>query len=244
MHYREQILCYALRYQGEWKRMQQAILKEEPWSIQHCAYAYITIVDKQYPCKLRKLQNPPWILFYQGDLSLCESLGVAIIGSRQASAYGISMCAYVTKKLMQRYVIISGLAKGIDGIAHKEALPQHTIAVIGCGLDIFYPKVNANLQQVLGKRQLLLSEYPPTTPPQAHHFPWRNRILAALSEAVIVIEAGMHSGTMLTVNEALLLDIPIYCIPHPFDVETGRGGNFLISQGANILVDEQDIRMI
>ena len=94
------------------------------------------------------------------------------------------------------------------------------------------------------QRQLLLSEYPENVLPLAHHFPWRNRLIAALSEAVVVVQAKARSGTMLTVNEALALDIPVYCVPHSFLDERGRGCNLLISQGANILVDEKDILAI
>ncbi len=139
---------------------------------------------------------------------------------------------------------MSGLARGIDGQAHRSALDQHTIAVIGCGLDVVYPKEHASLYAVMRKKQLIISEYPNGTKPYAYHFPWRNRIIAALSEAVIVVEARRRSGSLLTVNEALELDIPVYCVPHAYLDEAGTGCNLLISQGANILVDEDDLRLI
>lgn len=244
MQYREQILAYAIQYKGDWYKMREAIKENKAWNLPACSCTYVTIVDPTYPCKFRRLQCPPWILFYEGNLALCEQRSVAVIGSRQPTAYGSKICAQITKILALRYCIVSGLAKGIDGIAHREALAQHTIGIMGCGLDVYYPKVNADIQQIMAKKQLVLSEYPPHTPPKPYHFPWRNRLIAALSDAVIVVEAGMRSGTMLTVNEALSLDIPIYCVPHPMDQREGKGSNTLIAQGAMILVDEQDIRMI
>lgn len=238
---REQILSYALKYRGEWKAIADAIAKREPWT--SCPYhgTYITIVDDEYPEQLKRLRYPPWILFYAGNLSLLQQKGVALIGSRQYSAYGENMCRHTARILKQRAVIISGLAKGIDAIAHREALDGATIAVIGCGLDIIYPRENYALYEQMKQHQLVLSEYPAGIKPLAHHFPWRNRLIAALSQAVVVIQAKKRSGTLLTVNEALELSIPIYCIPYPFADPYGEGCNLLIAQGANILVDDRDI---
>lgn len=244
MKFREQILYYSYRYDGDWKKIKKAIMDNESWKRIETKNHYITILDKEYPAKLRNLEFPPWILFYEGNLTLCETPIVAIIGSRMATTYGLEACKTISNILKQRYTIISGLAKGIDSEAHKAALTRHTIAVIGCGLDIYYPRINMNLQKQIAQDHLVLSEYPPHVKPLAFHFPWRNRIIAALSQGIIVVEASMHSGTMLTVNEGLALDIPIYCVPHLYDNEKGKGGNYLIAQGAQILIDEQDIMMI
>ena len=166
MQYREQILAYAIQYKGDWYKMREAIKENKAWNLPACSCTYVTIVDPTYPCKFRRLQCPPWILFYEGNLALCEQRSVAVIGSRQPTAYGSKMCAQITKILALRYCIVSGLAKGIDGIAHREALAQHTIGIMGCGLDVYYPKVNADIQQIMAKKQLVLSEYPPHTPPK------------------------------------------------------------------------------
>lgn len=241
---REQILFYALRYHGEWQRITKAIAQQEPWDYVNYEGAYITIVEDHYPVQFRKLQYAPWIIFYEGDLSLLQEHAVSIVGARECNLYGLSMCRHVCHLLKKRSAIISGLARGIDACAHQEALDAKTIAVIGCGLNVPYPKENAWLYDRLKASHLILSEYPNGCKPFAHHFPWRNRLIAALSEAVVVIQAKKHSGTLLTVNEAIELDIPVYCIPHPFMDGFGDGCNLLISQGANILVDDDDILAI
>lgn len=238
---KEQILYYAIKYGGEWKLIEKAIKANEEWKIINYDGNYVTIVDDQYPNKLRQLQNPPWIIFYSGDLSLCDKLGAGIVGSRMATAYGIQMCIHVVSILKNNGVIVSGLAKGIDACAHKTALDKETIGVIGCGLDVIYPLCNQALYDEMKRNHLVISEYPNGVKPLAFHFPWRNRIIAALSDALVVIEATRRSGSMLSVNEAIELDIPVYCIPHAFDKEQGTGCNLLISQGANILIDDEDI---
>lgn len=244
MKSREQILYYSCRYDGDWKKIKKAIMNNENWKKIDIKMDYVTIFDCNYPNYLKRLEFPPWILFYKGNLSLCNTESIAIVGSRLASQYGLKSCKKITNLLKSKYTIVSGLAKGIDAEAHKEALNKHTIAVIGCGIDVYYPKVNMELQNNIAKNHLILSEYPPHVKPYAYHFPWRNRIIAALSQGIVVVEASMKSGTMLTVNEGLALDIPIYCIPHLYGDEGGKGGNYLISQGAQILIDEQDIMMI
>ena len=241
---REQILCYAIRYHGEWHAIKQAILRNEEW--ERCDYDgdYVTIYDKEYPQCFLQLEYPPWILFYAGRLELCSLPSCAVIGSRMPTQRSIHITQQVVKQLADRYVIVSGLAKGIDAGAHTAACNKHTIGVIGCGLDVVYPKENARLYAYMKQSQLILSEYPKGTKPLAYHFPWRNRLIAALSDSIVVIEAKKRSGTLLTVNEALNLSKPIYCIPHAFADPAGYGCNLLISQGANILVDEADIALI
>lgn len=241
---REQILYYALRYHGDYKQIERALKYDEAW--EHIVYdgAYITIQDEDYPKKLRRLQYAPWILFYEGDITLLKRSACGIVGSRDASVFGMNTCAYLVHKLRERYVIVSGLARGIDAMAHRSALQSGTIGVIGCGLQVIYPPQNADLYKQMRKHHLLISEYPADTKPYAYHFPWRNRLIAALSDALIVVEAKKRSGSLLSVNEALEIDIPVYCIPHNFGNKEGEGCNFLISQGANILVEDEDIALI
>lgn len=241
---KNQILYYAIKYHGEWQRITKAIAEHEPWSCVSYQGKYVTIAEDAYPASLRRLRYAPWILFYEGNLQYLQESGIAIVGAREASPYGIGRAIHVTRLLKERYVIISGLARGIDALAHKEALSHRSIAVIGCGLDVVYPKENEMLYQQLRQHHVIVSEYPVGTRPLAFHFPWRNRIIAALSQGVVVVAARKRSGTLLTVNEALELDIPVYCVPHPMDESEGYGCNLLISQGANILVDDEDIEQI
>ena len=241
---REQILYYAIIYKGEWHKITNAMKANEEWRSVKYQGDYITICDEEYPDKLKRLACPPWILFYEGNIRLLKEAGCGIVGSRNASVDGIRNCSEITKILKDKYVIISGMAKGIDAQAHYYALQNKTIGVIGCGLDIVYPKENVVLYQQMRKNQLLISEYPFGSKPLAYHFPWRNRIIAALSEAIIVVEARKRSGSLLTVNEALELDIPVYCVPYAYQDEAGAGCNLLISQGANILCDKEDLMYI
>lgn len=241
---REQILYYAVKYRGEWNKITQAIADQEAWSPIAYAGAYVTIMDDEYPAVLKKLRYAPWIIFYEGNLELLKQSCVSIVGARDCDAYGMQMCKHVVDILKKNYVIVSGLAKGIDGCAHRCALSAHTIGVIGCGLDVVYPSVHADLYAQMKKQHLIISEYPYGTKPLAHHFPWRNRMIAALGQALVVIQARKRSGTMLSVNEAIELSIPVYCIPHNFGYTAGEGCNLLISQGANILLDDDDIRAI
>lgn len=233
------ILAYAIRYQGNWSKIAQAISTKESYKPIHTSDTYITILDDVYPDCLKELRFPPWILFYEGDIHLLNDEMVSIVGSRDCSRYGMDCTKDVIQHLPRSQTIVSGLAKGIDACAHHYALSYRhkTIGVIGCGLDIPYPKENIDLYKQLSKNHLIISEYPRGTPPRKENFPWRNRIIAALGKVLIVTEAKRHSGTLLTVNEALNLDRDIYCIPYPYDDLKGEGCNLLISQGAIILND-------
>lgn len=239
---REQILAYAIRYRGDWSRIARAIQKQEEWQRVPCAFDYITIVDPDYPSLLRGLRFPPWVLFWQGDLRLLNRPAASVVGARQCSEEGKRSCQSVVGILKKRYVIVSGLAWGIDRFAHQSALDTGTIGVIGCGLDVVYPKGNAALYAAMRQRHLLLSEYPPGASPLAHHFPWRNRIIAALGVFLIVIEAKPRSGTMHTVNEALELSRPIYCVSRSYLEDTYTGTALLIAQGAGVLLNEEDVK--
>jgi len=162
--------------------------------------------------------------------------------SRRACRYGLTMTERCCGALKDE-VIVSGLALGIDGAAHRAALRlcRGTIGIAGCGLDRPYPAYNRDLYTELPKANLLLSEYPPQTPPLKHHFPWRNRLIAALSNRIVVMQAGFHSGTMLTVNEAIELNREVWCLPYPAMNKEGEGCNLLISQGAEILMEPSQL---
>ncbi len=241
---RELLAAYAVRYRGEWKKISAAIARNEPVNDQEVKETYLTIADEEYPAALRRLRFPPWVLFYAGNLELLNYPAVTIIGSRDMHAYGKQMTELAASILAEEYVLVSGLAKGVDGTVHRTAIRQggHTIGVIGCGLNISYPRCNQDLYERMSRDQLILSEYPRDTMPEAWHFPWRNRILAALGQAVIVTEAKRTSGTMHTVNEAIALSREVWCVPYPFGAAEGEGCNLLISEGANLVVNEDSLR--
>lgn len=241
---REDILAYAIKYHGNWSLIANAIKQQEIVYPVTISTPYVTILDALYPKQLRSLRFPPWILFFQGNYELLNQPMISIVGSRNWSEYGRSSTQEVVANLNHNYVIVSGLAKGIDAFAHRYAMIQgmHTIGIIGNGLDIVYPKENQQLYQRMAKSELIISEYPPHTPPKKEHFPWRNRLIACLGKALIVTQATLRSGTMLTVNEALNLSKEIYCIPYSYIDKDGQGCNFLISQGANIITDVKMLR--
>lgn len=167
-----------------------------------------------------------------------------VVGSRICTSQAITNTITVVNHLKDRYCIVSGLAKGIDGAAHKASLDAHTIGVIGCGIDRIYPKVNNDLYREMSKTQLIVSEYPMHVKPLRHHFPWRNRIIAGSIDGLIVVEAAYKSGTMLTVNECLEMNVPVYCLPTAFENDAYPGCNYLIASGANILSNESELEYI
>ena len=242
-HTSNHYIGYAIKYQGNAKAIYQAIANHEP-IIPQAAQA-ITILDQQYPSALRNLEVPPVVLFYHGHLELLQKPAVAIIGSRQPNSYGSKMTEQLSATLSQHKVIVSGLAKGIDAIAHHQACKLgQTIGILGCGINRCYPKENQELYNHMRQHQLLLSEYPAFVAPHAHHFLARNRIIAALSDTIFVMAASYRSGTMSTVNEALALSKEISCLPYPIDESSGQGCNLLISAGANMLTNVSDLGII
>lgn len=243
---RKRILYYAVKYEGDFRRISEALLNNEDYEDIKYDGKYITIVDIEYPDALKQLRFKPWILFYEGNINLLKKEMLGVVGSRDISEYGKACCRELIDNINTKYGIISGLAKGIDAYAHYLALlhKKSTMAVIGCGIDVVYPKENKELYRSIAKQGLIISEYPNGCKPYAHHFPWRNRIIAALGSSLVVIEAKRRSGTLISVNEALELGKDVYCFPHTYFDENGIGCNTLIMQGCNILVDQKDIREI
>lgn len=236
---RKQILYYAVKYKGEYNLIKRAIIKNEEWLNIEYDGKYITILDDEYPKVLFELKDPPFILFYEGNLELLNSTMICIIGSRNCSKYADKSCHDLIMKLPKQNVIVSGLAKGIDSLAHLNAieLGHSCIGIIGCGCNVVYPKENIFLYDEIKKYHLLLSEYPNDTKPLAHHFPLRNRILACLSSKCYVVEAKSKSGTMITANYAVDLDREVIVFPYRYDDEFGKGCNELIEQGASIYIE-------
>ncbi len=238
---REKILWYAIQYQGDWKKIAQAILNDEPYQSISYPYPYVTFGEDDYPSVFLKLRYPPWILFYQGHLEYINTPCIGMIGARACSHQALVNTATIVNVLKQKYTIVSGLAKGIDAKAHQASLDAKTIAFIGCGIDSIYPKENRALFQSMRKNHLIMSEYPMGVAPKRHHFPWRNRLIASCVQAMIVIEATYKSGTMHTVNACNDLSVPIYCLPTAFENSDFPGCNYLIENGANMLRDIYDM---
>lgn len=242
---RAQLLHYAIRYSGNSALIKRALLRSEAYdptlSVDHA----ITLADPDYPAAFLMLEEPPFVVFYRGDKSLIHQNGVAIVGSRAMSPYAEQVTRWIASSLSRRYPIISGLAKGVDATAHAAALENgRTIAVLGCGIDRVYPTTNGALYQQIITNGLVLSEYPAMTPPIAAHFPWRNRLVAALSSTVIVTQADFKSGSMITVKQALSLGKDVATIPYRLGDREGEACNALIRDGAFVIMDEGDLALI
>jgi DNA processing protein len=242
---RDQLLAYSFTYEGETIRIKQAIMRNESYEPISGVFSAITILDDTYPDCLRTLRDPPYVLYYKGDLNLLRKEAIAVVGSRTMLSYAEAMTKALIGKLAQHYVIVSGLAKGIDACAHSQGLQGvSTIAVLGCGINRIYPFENKALYLQIENQGLILSEYPDHAQPLKHRFPWRNRIVAALGKALVVMQADYKSGSMITVNEALDLGKEIYTIPYDLMRPEGQGCNLLIQQGANMILSDEDLMSI
>lgn len=205
----------------------------------------ITIFDPDYPDRLKTIYQPPWILFARGDLSLLKNREkLAVVGSRNATAYGIGAINYLFPSLIDKNVlIVSGLARGIDAHAHKTAIKMggKTIGVIAGGFHNLYPKENVKLAEYMMEKQLVLSEYPPETMPAKWQFPMRNRIISGLSEGTLVVEARKKSGSLITADFALNEGRDVFAVPGSILSPDSDGVHYLIQQGAKLVKSSEDI---
>ncbi|MCT6821633.1 MAG: DNA-processing protein DprA [Lactobacillus apis] len=200
----------------------------------------VSFFDQVYPQKLREIYRPPLILFAQGNLKLLQENVITIVGSRQATDYSQLVLNKIVPQLVKsNFVIASGLAMGVDVMAHSATLNNggKTIAVIGNGLNHFYPERNSQIQRQIINEGLVLSEYLPDTPPRPFRFPERNRILAGIADSVIVTEAKEKSGSLITANIALQENRNIYAVPGPINSQLSTGPNKLIAAGATPITD-------
>lgn len=205
----------------------------------------ITFFDDEYPKELKETFEPPWVLYVKGDSSLLKKeRKLAIVGSRQASEYGKNALKKLVPELVAKeMVIVSGLAKGIDALAHEVTLASNgkTIAVIAGGFFHLYPQETIRLAKRMMQEQLILSEYPPNTKPTRWQFPMRNRIISGLSLGTLIIEAKRRSGSLITANYALQEGREVFAIPGSIFSPYSVGTNELIQQGAKLVMGINDI---
>ena len=206
-----------------------------------------TFLDKDFPSILNHIYNPPAILFMRGNRALLDKRlnRIALVGARRCSLYGRNVARMLGKELGKySTIIVSGGARGIDTHGHEGLLASqgYGIVVMGCGLDIAYPRENSKLfDRILEKNGLLLSEYPPGTPPSAKHFPARNRIISGLSRGVIVVEAKASSGSLITADMAVSEGRDVFVVPCNLLDHTADGNKFLMRNGAIVLTGYEDI---
>jgi DNA processing protein len=213
-----------------------------------CHHMIWTLGEAAYPSAFLQLSDPPLMVYVQGQIAPLGGAALAVVGSRNPTAQGRENALAFAQDLAASGVcVVSGLALGIDAAAHEGALrggahlPLATVAVVGTGLDRVYPKGNQALAQAVAQRGWLMSEYPLGTPPLAAHFPQRNRLIAALGQGCLVVEAALSSGSLITAHQALELGREVFAIPGSIHSTQSRGCHALIRQGAKLVESAQDV---
>ena len=205
----------------------------------------LTLADPRYPARLLEAANPPLVLFAQGQLAALQGPAVAVVGSRHPTPQGAdNACAFARALAQAGVAVVSGLARGVDAAAHEGAMdaPEgRTVAVLGTGIDVIYPKAHAALAQRITQHGLLLSEFLLGTGPLPAHFPKRNRIVAALAQGTLVVEAAVQSGSLITARLALDMGREVLAIPGSIHSPQSRGCHALIRQGAKLVETAQDV---
>lgn len=206
--------------------------------------AVITLADDEYPALLREIIDPPLAIHFRGDRSLLRTPCIALVGSRRASPYGVNAARRLARDLVEAgLTIVSGLALGIDAAAHEAALEcdGRTIAVLGTGIDRTYPRSNSRLMRRIEEKGLVLSEFPPGTPPLPENFPVRNRVIAGLSLGTVIIEATTRSGSLITARMAAEQGREVFAVPGSIFLAGSEGTHRLIQYGAKLVHDADDV---
>jgi DNA processing protein len=217
---------------------------DETASVEASGVHLVSFEDAEYPVNLREIPDPPPVLFVRGRIVPEDERAVAVIGSRKASAYGVSVCGRLVRALVDHgFSVVSGMAKGVDAAAHWAALERdgRTLAVLGTGVDVVYPKANTQLFGTILERGALLSEFLPGTEPFPKNFPRRNRIISGMALGVLVVEAAERSGTMITVRTALEQGREVFAVPGDVRSPVSRGTHRLIKEGAKLVEGIDDI---
>jgi len=218
--------------------------KEQLTQLDKTGSRLITFWDDDYPKRLKEIYDPPAFLFVKGDFAAQDKYSIAIVGTRVPSNYGKRIAEKLTAELSRKgLTIVSGLAYGVDTIAHHHALQNgsRTIAVLGSGLDVIYPNENRALAKKIASNGVLVSEFPLGTGPDRTNFPRRNRIICGLSLGIVVIEAGLKSGALITASMALDQNREVFAVPGNIDSPKSFGTNELIKQGAKVVTSVEDI---
>jgi DNA processing protein len=205
----------------------------------------LTWHDEQYPKLLREVYDRPPVLYVRGELTAADEWAVAVVGTRRVTVYGRQVAEEMARGLAaNRVTVVSGLARGVDAIAHRAALESggRTIAVLACGLDLVYPPEHKRLAEQIIERGALISDYPLGTQPRSEFFPRRNRILSGISLGVLVVEGDLKSGALITARQALEQNREVFAVPGSIYSPNSRGTNKLIQDvGAKLTLDVQDI---
>jgi DNA processing protein len=246
----EVLLYFSLLHCGDWFKIFNSIKNKDKFDKERFNQLklklksnYVTILSSNYPTSFRSLEQPPYVIYYRGNYSLINHLQrIAVVGSRLSTDYGVMVTKKLTSDLIkENYLIISGLAKGIDAVAQEAAISLNglTIGIVAQGIDLPYPKENSELYQLVINKGLILSEYPDGVSPSKINFPSRNRLIATLSNGIVITEAKINSGTLTTVRHGLNYGKDIFCVPYP--IGESSACNILIKQGAKLIESVSDI---
>lgn len=232
-------LAQAIQGFRDWDRVEEHLSR-----LQALGGEMLTLDDPGYPVRLKEIPFPPPLIFVKGEIRPEDSLALAVVGTRGASYYGKKTCRSLARELARRGVtVVSGLARGIDTAAHQGALEGggRTLAVLGCGLDVVYPPENRELYGLIQENGALITEYALGTRPEAQNFPRRNRIISGLALGVLVVEAGVKSGALITAHCALEQGREVMAVPGPVNAPTSLGPHQLIQTGAKLVQGVDDI---
>src|ERR1043166_9292158 len=232
-------VIHSLRNFAEWKDVDEELRR-----IERSGAKLITFGDFDYPARLRNIADPPPVLYVKGEIQSIDDKAVAIVGSRSASDYGRRVARDLCRGLVSLgFTVVSGMALGIDGVAHETALNSggRTIAVLGCGVDRVYPPNHAALYRRISEGGAVISELPIGTKPMAFNFPARNRLISGLSLGVVVVEATEKSGSLITARLALEQGREVFAVPGEVGAARSRGSHRLIRQGAKLVETVEDV---
>ena len=229
-------------------RLSDKSLDEADRIMEYCRKSGIGILfwlDEQYPSSLRPLRDPPVLLYYKGKLpDLSRRLCISVVGTRSMSEYGKRMAYKIGYELAAvGTVVVSGLALGNDSVAAAGALAArgNTVAVLGCGIDTVYPREHKTLAERITQSGCIMTEFPPTTPPESHNFPIRNRLISGLSQGTVMVEGDRRSGALITARTAILQGRAIYAFPGNVGETNSAGSNQLIAGGAAMILSAADV---
>jgi DNA processing protein len=204
----------------------------------------VTLLDDDYPPLLREIHDPPLALHYRGDLSLLKNPAIAVVGSRRATPYAVNASAHLSRQLVAAgLTVVSGLARGVDAAAHHAALDAggNTIAVLGTGIDVIYPRSHQRLFRRMEEKGLILTEFAPGSPPKREHFPIRNRIISGLTYGTVIVEATSRSGSLITARTAAEQNREVFAVPGSIFSAGSEGTHRLIQYGAKLVHDANDV---
>jgi DNA processing protein len=221
------------------ERIERAVAR-----LRACGAVALPQTSAAFPPRLARLDDAPLLLLVRGEVALLRAPSVAIVGSRAPSAYGRAVAERFAAGIARAGVaVVSGLATGIDGVAHRAALEAGgpTLAVQACGPDLVYPRRHRELAERIAVRGALVTELAPGTPPKPAHFPFRNRLISALALAVLVVEARVRSGSLVTARHAADQGVDVYAVPGPLGAPTSEGTNELLRDGAYVALEPEDL---